>query len=265
MGSTRLKDKPLIDINGKPMIQHVYESVAKALPKKHVYVATDSTEVMKAVSKFDGGVVYVPDECESGTHRCQLAYEKLLGGFYMNKKGKHKKLFKGTPDVIINVQGDEPLIRPDHIDQIKRLFIDPNVMMATLCWSVLTQEELDRKKNCAYVVFNEKFNAMYFSRKPIPVVHWGADGQRPFGHTVYRTIGIYAFRPAALKAFTLLKKGPLETAERLEQLRWLEHTGAIRVAISDYPTYGVDTQADLERVRAIQSFSGREFNLNAPI
>ena len=245
-GSSRLEGKPLADIAGKPMIQHVWERVIGT--EQNVVVATDNSRIKDAVEAFGGICIMTPIVCESGTDRVLKAWEIL----------RKTTNFKNT-DVIINVQGDEPLIRPDHIELLKRQFQRRDVEAATLAYRVQKINELHDRRG-AFVVFDRNYDAMYFSRELIPFIHWSARGSFiPVcswiqGHPVFKHIGVYAYTPDALEAFCNIDPPPMEHAERLEQLRWLWAGRKMRVGISPFGTVPVDTPDDLKRVNAILHF-----------
>lgn len=233
-GSTRLEGKPLIDICGKPMIQRVYEQAKKKL--KYVVVATDDERIKKTVQGFGGNVVMTSTDHSTGTNRCLEAYEVFAA--------KSNVDF----DVIINIQGDEPLLEPEQLKLLVSCF-NTTTEMATLVIPVKEKENLFN--GGVYVVLDKFKNALYFSRSVIPFVRDidKADWQQK--HTFYKHIGMYAFRPDALREFASLQQTSLEIAESLEQNRWLENGKKIRVEITTSETIAVDTQEDLEKVRQI--------------
>ena len=235
-GSTRLEGKPLVDICGKPMIQHVYEQAKIAL--EHVVVATDDNRIFDAVKAFDGKVVMTSANHTTGTNRCLEAFE--------NYKAESKLNF----DVIINIQGDEPLLEPSMLEGLVSCFDDKQTSMATLVTPSISQDDLN---SGVFVVINKLNYAMYFSRAIIPfnrdekIENWNDK------HTYYKHIGMYAFSPKALKEFASLEETSLEQAEKLEQLRWLENGNSIKVAITNHHSIPVDTQEDVDKVISIIS------------
>jgi 3-deoxy-manno-octulosonate cytidylyltransferase (CMP-KDO synthetase) len=237
-GSTRLEGKPLIDIVGKPMIRHVYERANKALDD--IYVATDDIRVLNAVKDFGGNALMTSENHTTGTSRCLEAYEIIT-----KNNGSHF-------DVIINIQGDEPLLDPDQINALKSCFTDDYIMMATLVTPVREREELLNKSE-VFVVFDKNHNALYFSRsvipylKGIPVEAWHQK------HTFYKHVGIYAYTPEALEIYSNLPSSTLENAESLEQNRWLENGNAIKIGFTDHTSLCVDTKDDLDKIRKIFS------------
>lgn len=233
-GSTRLEGKPLKDIGGKTMIQRVYEQSSKALD--HVYVATDDKRIEEEVLRFGGKVVLTSENHTTGTNRCLEAFDLI--------QKNHEIPF----DVIINIQGDEPLLDPKQITQLAACYEDKETSMATLIMPITKGTELISESD-VYVVITSQQKALYFSREVIPHVrgikrkHWTDH------HTYYKHIGMYGFTPEAIHKFASLQPTNLEKAESLEQNRWLEHGYEIKVAITDHDSISVDTPADLEKVR----------------
>lgn len=224
--STRLPGKPLADIAGKPMIQRVYERASCAQRPSQVIVATDHQLVYDAVRKFGGNVLMTSPDHPTGTDR--LAE---VAAHYPDV------------DVIINVQGDEPLIAPAIIDQLAGTFDhDPDLAMATLA-TVMDASEY-HQPSAVKVVTNLAGDALYFSRSLLPYPRVST------GQPVYKHIGIYAYRRDFLLAYAKLSPTPLERTESLEQLRALEHGYRIKVLITDFKAIGVDTPEDLARVNA---------------
>ena len=235
-GSTRLEGKPLLDIHGKSMIRRVYERAMNSI--EDLYVATDDQRVIEEVDSFDGNSVMTGSHHNSGTNRCLEAYEKI-------SKSTGKKY-----DVIINIQGDEPLLDPEQLDTLKSLFTDEYIMMGTLASPVVNPLDLDNESE-AFVVFDKNKNALYFSRSVIPFVKGTARAQWFDKHTFYKHVGMYAYTPDALEIFASLPISKLEMTEGLEQNRWLENGHSIKVGITDRPGICVDTPEDLERIREI--------------
>ena len=231
--STRFPGKPLADLGGKPMIQHVYERARAVL--ECVYVATDDKRVAAAVTAFGGKAVMTSDKHLSGTDRCCEAYLKAGRGF----------------NVVINIQGDEPFIRVEHIELLKACFADQGVQIATLVKPVLPKEDfsLALSSNTPKVVINKYREAMFFSRSIIPYYRGKPHPEWPKAHTYYRHIGLYAYRADVLIEITRLPPSPLELAESLEQLRWLENGYKIKVGITDIDSIGIDNPEDLARAR----------------
>lgn len=235
-GSTRLEGKPLAEINRKPMIQHVFERASQALDK--VIVATDDERILQAVSDF-GGSAYMTSRLHStGTNRCLEAYHKF------------RDERKEAVDVVVNIQGDEPMLDPDSLSALTSCFRDPGVRMATLITRVTDIHDLN-DPGVVFVVFNKSGEALYFSRSALPHIQGVPEREWLSHHTFYKHIGMYAFRPDALEEFAGLPMSDLEKAESLEQNRWLENGNKISLCIIDHQGISVDTPDDLERVRKL--------------
>ncbi|MFH1836738.1 MAG: 3-deoxy-manno-octulosonate cytidylyltransferase [Candidatus Omnitrophota bacterium] len=231
--STRLKGKVLSDINGKPMIQHVWERAKKAREVDDVIVAVDKEKVLRAVEKFGGKAMLTSRELLSGTDRVAEVAGKI------------------DADIFVNVQADEPLIHPDMIDELVRVFkYEQNIEMATLIKRAHSGEIQD--PNVVKVVVDRKGFALYFSRSPIPYVRDAEEGEDIAGR-YFKHIGLYSYTKDFLFTFTGLPKSTLEHDEKLEQLRVLEHGYKIRTIETRHDTLGVDTEEDLEKVRKIIS------------
>ena len=225
--STRLPGKPLADIAGKPMIQRVYEQVAKAKKPALIIVATDDQRVFDKVESFGGMALMTQPNHPTGTDR-------------LAEVASHHQ----DVDVIINVQGDEPLIDADVIDQLADLFLeDADLQMATVA-SPLLEDEYD-EPSAVKVICNKQGDAMYFSRSLIPYP------RHAFINPPIKHVGIYAYRRQFLLDYAKMDPTPAEETESLEQLRALENGYAIRVIKTDKRFVGVDTPEDLERVNAI--------------
>jgi len=233
-GSTRLEGKPLLDICGKPMIQRVYEQAKKALD--FVLIATDDKRIEAEVLRFGGNVVMTSKQHSTGTNRCLEAFEI----FSRNSVIKF--------DVILNIQGDEPLLEPEQIKALVSCFKQKGTKMATLVIPATEQKELD---SGVFVVFDKNSNALYFSRSVIPFVRDEKFENWIAKNTFYKHVGMYGFSPKALHAFANLAETSLENSEKLEQLRWLENGNQIKVAITKHQSIPVDTLEDIEKVRKI--------------
>jgi 3-deoxy-manno-octulosonate cytidylyltransferase (CMP-KDO synthetase) len=230
--STRFPGKPLVDIAGKPMIQHVYERALRAQRLQRVLVATDDVQILDSVRAFGGEVLLTSRDHPSGTDRLAEAC-RLLG--------------LQDDDLIVNIQGDEPLVEPVMIDIIvEALEQTLEVPMATLA-SVSHSAEAFSDPNVVKVVVNSRMQALYFSRAPIPCRR---DANGP-AHEFLRHLGFYAYRQTFLQRFTTLPPGELERAEQLEQLRALEYGYPIQVALSPFETQGMDTPEDLKIILAL--------------
>ena len=233
--STRFPGKPLADLGGKTMIQRVYEQAKKALTD--VVVATDDERIYNCVKSFGGEVVMTRADHKCGTDRCLEAFEKLA--------------IQGEA-VVINIQGDEPFIQPEQIEAIMSCFDDPTTQIATL---VKPFEEADglealENPNTPKVVMSPDGTALLFSRSVIPYLRGIDKSEWLAQHLHYKHIGMYAYRAQVLKQITQLAQTPMEKAESLEQLRWLENGYKIKVAICHTASIGIDTPADLERAIA---------------
>ncbi|MBF0193498.1 MAG: 3-deoxy-manno-octulosonate cytidylyltransferase [Magnetococcales bacterium] len=236
--STRLPGKPLIKLAGKPMIQHVYERASQA-DVTQVVVATDDKRIFTAVKSFGGEVLMTSLDHVSGTDRVAEAARQL------------------NADIIINVQGDEPLLNPDSINQaVKPLLLDDTIVMGTLAHS-LTEIDDVKNSNIVKVVADKQGFALYFSRLPIPFSRnnnenntTGKDPQKaPLG--MLRHIGLYVYKADFLQKFAKLAPTQLEQLENLEQLRALEHGYKIRVVEISQAVIGVDTPEDVAKVQKI--------------
>lgn len=228
--SSRFPGKPLVDIGGKSMINRVYEQVLKATGLSQVVVATDDERIYNHVIEFGGKAVMTLENHPSGTDRC---YEAALA------------VGATSEDVIINIQGDEPFIKPEEIDKLAVAFTSPETQLATLI-KIITNPEDITNPNKVKVVLNTKNEAIYFSRSPIPYIRGEEDWISKF--TFYHHIGIYAYRMKVLSEITKLAPSSLELAESLEQLRWIENAYTIKTVISNYESIAVDTPEDLERI-----------------
>jgi 3-deoxy-manno-octulosonate cytidylyltransferase (CMP-KDO synthetase) len=227
--SSRLPGKPLADIDGRSMIEHVYRRAAAASTVSQVIVATDDLRVATRVSDFGGKVRLTKATHLTGTDRLAEVVATL------------------DCDIVVNVQGDEPLIDPRSIDQVVApLLADPSVQMTTLYKRITQPAEL-ADTNVVKVVVDRGGFALYFSRAPIPYVRDPKGGWPP----LYRHIGLYAYRRSALLVLASLDPTPLERAESLEQLRALEHGIRIKAVETEYDSIGVDTPEDLEQVRRL--------------
>jgi 3-deoxy-manno-octulosonate cytidylyltransferase (CMP-KDO synthetase) len=243
-GSTRFEGKPLADILGKPMIQHVYEGVCQSKLISQVIVATDDQRILEVVRSFGGrGVMTSPDHF-TGTDRVAELARKLRS------------------EIIVNVQGDEPLIKGPIIDKaISPLFKDNDLPMATLMTKI---EEVKDWLNphIVKVVVNQQGFALYFSRSPIPFprdLQIDRLGSHPFGtkrplpNRIFKHIGVYVYRRKFLLKFSKMKPTPLEKLEKLEQLRALENGYQVKVTPVNYEPLCVDTPEDLQKVVAFLS------------
>lgn len=231
--STRFPGKPLAMINGKTMIQRVYEQAVKVL--KVVYVATDDDRIIEEVERFGGNAVLTSVHHKSGTDRCTEAIKHIEEDL--------KKRFS----VVINIQGDEPFIQPGQINMLCRCFSDEQTQIATLVKEFKKDENIF-DPNKVKVVFDKEFSALYFSRLPIPFIRNAEQDKWMAHHKYYHHIGVYGYRKDVLYALAKLPASSLETAESLEQLRWLENGYRIKVDVTEYDSIGIDTPEDLVKV-----------------
>ena len=233
--STRFPGKPLAVLGGKPVIQRVYEQVTKALPSSpsdapSVWVATDDERIFTAVTGFGGRAVMTRADHQSGTDRIEEAAEKI----------------GTTADVIINVQGDEPFIQPSQITTLCHLFDDSQTQIGTLGKPFETMDAV-LNPNSPKIVCDVQGYALYFSRSAIPFVR-GQEQTEWLSHFPFlKHLGLYAYRREVLSQITRLPQSPLEKAESLEQLRWLQNGYRIKVGLTNVETVGIDTPEDLQR------------------
>lgn len=228
--SSRFPGKPLIDLNGKSMIQRVYEGASKSSMLSEVIVATDDTRIFSEVERFGGKVVMTSEAHRTGTDRC----------------GEVAKQYDA--DVVINIQGDEPLIDFRQLDQLLEAFTDENVQIATLGIADVSEED-KQNPNRIKMVLNHQNDALYFSRSSIPNEHHSNQADRekfPF----FRHIGVYAYRTKTLLELVNLAPTQLEKIESLEQLRWMYYGYSIRVVETNIETPNIDVPEDVEKVRA---------------
>ena len=232
--STRFPGKPLADIGGKTMIQRVYEQVQDCLDE--TWVATDDARIADAVRAFGGRVVMTSVHHRSGTDRCLEAAQKIGGNY----------------QVVINIQGDEPFIQKVQIQLLKDCFLNhSDTKLATLVKPFTSKDSLESllNPNSPKVVLNMKGEALYFSRSVIPYLR-GVDQAKWLDKQLfYKHIGIYAYRMETLTEIAALPQSPMEIAESLEQLRWLENGYRIQTATTDIENLAVDTPEDLERIK----------------
>ncbi|MBU2519063.1 MAG: 3-deoxy-manno-octulosonate cytidylyltransferase [Proteobacteria bacterium] len=237
-GSSRFPGKPLVTIAGKPMIQHVMERASQARGVATVAVATDDERVARAVEAFGGRVVMTPSECRSGSDRVALAAEAL--GL-------------GDGELVVNVQGDQPLLPPAVLDECAApLLTEPGLGLSTPVVAIKDPGEVP-DPNHVKTALDARGNALYFSRLPIP---FPRDGERI---TYYKHLGVYIFRREFLAAFAALPTGRLEQIEKLEQLRALEYGHKVRCVITEYDSPEVDRPEDALRVEAILRQAGEDW------
>jgi len=234
-GSTRFPGKPLALIAGKPMIQHVYERVSAAKKVNDVFVATDDKRIADVVANFGGKFVMTSSTLKSGTDRCAAAARKIKA------------------NVVVNVQGDEPVISPRTIDAaISVLLKSKENVMSTAAVPIHGHSMLF-SENVVKVVIDKNFDALYFSRNAMPFLR-GVHQDDYFNHFRFlKHLGIYIYRSSFLQKMTKLKETPLEAAEKLEQLRVLENGHKIKVTIVDEDTISVDVPSDIIAVEKFLS------------
>jgi 3-deoxy-manno-octulosonate cytidylyltransferase (CMP-KDO synthetase) len=237
--STRLPNKPLLRVGAKTMLQRVWERAQMARLVHQVVIATDSREIFQAAEGFGAQVVMTSPEHPSGTDRVSEVAQKVVA----------QKVGEPLPaSLVVNVQGDEPFIEPAAIDQaIEPLLGDSDAVMSTLMTPFRSPAEA-AEASVVKVVVGLDGHALYFSRLPIPFLRDLSGGPEPIW---YKHLGLYVYRRDFLLRFPHLPRGPLEAAEKLEQLRVLENGYKIRVVETEYDSIGVDTEEDLARVRAM--------------
>lgn len=231
--STRFPGKPLAMLGEKSVIQRVYEQVTKQLP---ACVATDDERIFEHVKSFGGHAVMTRTDHKSGTDRIEEAVEKLQ----LSKEFE----IDDNNTVIVNVQGDEPFIQPEQIQALCECFNDPTTDIATLGIKFKTLEAIKNPNSPKIILDNMGF-AMYFSRSVIPYVRGKEEAEWPQSFDFLKHIGMYAYKRSILKEVTSLPQSPLEIAESLEQLRWLQNGYKIKVGETTQETIGIDTPEDL--------------------
>lgn len=229
--SSRFPGKPLIDLKGKSMIQRVYEGAKKSTRITEVIVATDDQRIVEEVQRFGGKVMMTNESHPSGTDRCAEVASHFP-----------------DMDVVINIQGDEPLVDYRQLEQLIDAFVEPKTDIATLGNLSLTQEDVDNP-NRIKVVVNAKNSALYFSRSAIPN-SYHSKGNPLENYPYMRHIGLYAYRSSVLQELTKLEPTALEKIESLEQLRWLYHGYSIQLVETTIETPNIDVPEDVEKVLA---------------
>ncbi|MBW2604265.1 MAG: 3-deoxy-manno-octulosonate cytidylyltransferase [Deltaproteobacteria bacterium] len=227
-GSTRLVGKPLELFEGKPMIQQVYERASLSNIVTDVIVATDDQRIFDAVSGFGGKAVMTSKKNRSGTDRVAEAAEKI--GLDLE-------------DIVVNVQGDQPMVHPQHLHDVSSPFrTEPGVEMSTLAIKIVNKGEITNPKDCK-VTFDSRGYALYFSRSPIPFAR-----DAHIIYDTYKHLGIYAYTRRFLETFRRLPEGKLEAIEKLEQLRAIEYGHQIKVVITEVDSPEVDFPEDIPRI-----------------
>lgn len=230
--SSRFPGKPLVLIDGKSMIMRVYEQTLKTTILNRVIVSTDDERIFDHVKECGGEVMMTSESHTSGTSRIGEVVENL------------SFLGKCPYDVVVNIQGDEPFIDPSQIDLVVSLFKNPDVQIGTLIKEIRNNDDLFNA-NVVKVVADHEGKALYFSRSPIPYLRGVPQDNWLDKYEYFRHIGLYAYRSSILKPIINLEDAPPETAESLEQLRWLYNGYNIHTAITDIETIGIDTPDDL--------------------
>ncbi len=227
--STRLPDKVLRDIAGKSLVQRVYEQVIQAKLVDKVIIAVDDSKVADHVTSFNGKWIMTDPGLPSGTDRCSYVAS-------VDSEFTH----------VINIQGDEPFINPIVIDQLIELITTADVDVASMMNRVIDPFDYSNP-NIVKLVVNKNLEALYFSRASIPFQRDLQSSDWKVIDSSYRHLGIYAFRSNVLQVISKLPVGNLERIEMLEQLRWLEAGYKIKMALTDYKSFGIDTEEDLQR------------------
>ena len=231
--STRFPGKPLADIQGKPMIQHVYERSRASFDD--CYVATDDPRIFDTVENFGGKAVMTSACHRNGTERCREALDIIENAAGMRF------------DVVVNIQGDEPFIDTEQLAQLKNCFDREDTEIATLIKAFSPEEDIFNP-NIVKIVTAIDGAAIYFSRTPIPCLRDAEKSSWQQQHTYYKHIGLYGFTPRALREITALPASELEKAESLEPLRWIENGYTVRTAVTTIESKAVDTPEDLKNL-----------------
>jgi 3-deoxy-manno-octulosonate cytidylyltransferase (CMP-KDO synthetase) len=229
--STRFPGKPLVDLGGKPMIQRTFERVMSVDGWHRVVIATDDLQIKSAAESFGAEVIMTRADHISGTDRCAEVLDILGNDF----------------DYVVNVQGDEPFIEPGQLLELATGF-ESQAPILTLIKRIYDEETLF-SANSPKVVVNARGEALYFSRQTIPYLRGIDPSDWLASQNYFKHIGLYAYRSDVLKEISQLKPSPLELAESLEQLRWLEHGYLIQTIETQFETVGIDTPADLEKIK----------------
>jgi 3-deoxy-manno-octulosonate cytidylyltransferase (CMP-KDO synthetase) len=233
--STRFPGKPLAMINGKSMIQRVYEQALKAKVLSDIIVATDDNRIEKHIKDFGGKVVHTSLNHKSGTERCYEAANNIKSDVGIKEN-----------DVIVNIQGDEPYINPGQIEQVVNSFQNKEVRIATLIKKIDNAKDL-LNANVVKCIISDTQNAIYFSRQPIPFIRNKPPEEWVKLHTFYKHIGIYAYYYSTLKIIVTLEQTSLEIAEALEQLRWIQNDIPIYAEFTEFESIAVDTPDDINK------------------
>ncbi|MCS7215070.1 MAG: 3-deoxy-manno-octulosonate cytidylyltransferase [Thermodesulfovibrio sp.] len=241
-GSLRFPGKPLALIKDKPLVQHVYEKAKASKLITEVFVATDDIRIFNTVKHFGGNAIMTSSKHPSGTDRISEAVDKLIKEGYSLSENS----------IIINLQGDEPFIKVEMINQLVRLMKKGKNYIGTLVKQIEDEKDF-QNPNIVKVVFNEKGYALYFSRSPIPFNRERFITGLAQNQFMYKHIGIYGYTVKTLKKFVSLPQSALEKIESLEQLRALENGIKIKVSITEYDSFGIDTPDDLKTAEKLFS------------
>lgn len=231
--STRFPGKPLVDIQGKSMIQRVYEQCLLSKSLSAIIIATDDARIFDHVESFGGKAFMTSPEHQSGTDRCAEIIES-------------NTTYKW--DAVINIQGDEPYIHPEQIDLLCEVLVEHKAPIATLVKKISSPDELFNHNNVK-VVLNNKMDAIYFSRSPIPYNRNYPEQEWLKNSVYYKHIGIYGYQVDVLKVISKLDKTNLEVTESLEQLRWIENGYTIKAAVTSLESIAIDTPSDLLKIK----------------
>lgn len=231
--STRFAGKPLVDIFGEPMVVRVFRRASQVF--KYVVIATDNELIKNRAKDFGCEVVMTSENHPSGTDRCREALDKA------------EELFGVKFDVAVNIQGDEPFIHIEQLEQVKGAFNDATIDIATLVKPFGEGEDIFNP-NSPKVVLGKGGRALYFSRSVMPYLRGVEPSQWHVNHQYYKHIGLYAYRSDVLREITMLPQGELEKCESLEQLRWLENGYQIKCEVTNLQSYAIDTPEDLDAV-----------------
>ena len=242
--STRFPGKPVALLGSKPVIEHVYTHVRACAELTDVIVATDDSRIYSAVNAFGGKAVMTRSDHRCGTDRCVEAMDKWLA--------THPDI-RQEDLIVVNIQGDEPFVQPEQVIQLCHCFDQPDTDIATLARPFTTSDTFAdlNNPNTPKVVFDARMRAILFSRSIIPYMRSIPQDEWLTRGDYYRHVGMYAYRADVLRKITALAPSPLELAESLEQLRWLENGYTIRLAITHTATIGIDTTEDLHKAEEI--------------
>jgi len=238
--STRFPGKPLVKIDGKSMIQRVFEQALACEKFTSVVVATDNKTIFDNVTAFGGKAVMTAENHPSGTDRCFEAASLINADFNISKD-----------DVIVNIQGDEPYIHPEQISELLGCFSDEKVQIATQAKLISDATQIF-DPNAVKVVFDENHQALLFSRSPIPYIRNLECSQWISENCFYKHIGIYAYRMGILEQLVKLSPSRLEKLESLEQLRWIESGFRIKIMLTDFESPSIDTPEDLNKLMDVK-------------